>query len=82
MTDRIEIKGLGDAVRAAKAGIAEVRRATADMHDSSRALVSTLGELKKQIDAAHDDVKFEAATLGNSPPSEPKSEEPFRSEEK
>ena len=69
----IEIKGLGDAVRSAKAGIAEVRRATADVHDSSRALIATLGDLKKQIDAAHDDVKFEASTLGNSAPSEPAS---------
>ena len=74
----IEIKGLGDAVRSAKAGIAEVRRATADVHDSSRALIATLGDLKKQIDAAHDDVKFEASTLGNSAPSEPACEKPFR----
>lgn len=64
----VEIRGLGDAVRAARAGISDARRATAEVHESSRALVTTLGEVKKQIDAAHEDIKFEAQQLGNSPP--------------
>lgn len=62
----LEIKGLGAAVASARKGIAEVRAASADVNESARGLTGDLVDLKKQIDTARDDLKFEAQTLGNS----------------
>lgn len=71
MADKIEIKGLGDHIRRAKAGIAEVRHHAAALGESTTGLSATLQDVKKQVDAAHEDLKFEAQTLGNSPPETP-----------
>ncbi len=64
----IEIKGLGEAVKAARKGIADVRTESAGLGDDTRALLSTLKDVRAQVNAAHEDLKFEASTLGNSPP--------------
>lgn len=68
MAGGIEIKGLAEHVRRAKQGIADVRHHSAALGESTTALTGTLQDIKKQVDAVHDDLKFEAETLGNSPP--------------
>lgn len=68
----LEIKGLGAAVTEARKGIADARAASAGVGESARRLVSVLGDVKEQLDNAHDDLKFEAQTLGNSQASDEK----------
>lgn len=65
MAALIEIKGLGAAVASAKKGIAGVREATGGLSSEAAALVSAVNEVRAQIKQAHDDLKFEAETLGN-----------------
>lgn len=61
----IEIKGLGAIVADAKKGIAGVRSETAGLSVDAAALVSAVKDVRVQIKQAHDDIKFEAETLGN-----------------
>lgn len=73
----LKIKGLTDAVRAAREGISSARSAVASVQESTMAFVSAAGEIKKQIDAATDDLVFEATSLGNAgPPSAENSSAP------
>lgn len=74
----IEIKGLASSIADAKRGIAEVRGASANLNVSSAALVAELNDVTAQLESARSDLKFEAATLGNSPPEERLSEEPAK----
>jgi hypothetical protein len=61
----IEIKGLGAIVADAKKGIAGVRAETAGLSTDAAALVAAVQDVRVQIKQAHDDIKFEAETLGN-----------------
>lgn len=61
-----EIKGLGAAVAAAKGSIAQVRSETGGLSQDASLLVSAVQNVRQQIKAAHDDLQFEAETLGNS----------------
>lgn len=65
MADKLLIKGLAEAVQAAKKSIADAKTAPAKLQESAAALVATCTELKTQVDAMHDDIKFEASQLGN-----------------
>lgn len=64
----LKIKGLADIVAQARAGIAQVRQAASGVGESAKSFVATAAEVQKQIDAAHDDLKFEATQLGNAGP--------------
>lgn len=64
----LKIKGLQETVTRAREGISAVRTAASGLHESTNAFVATATEVQRQIDAAHDDLKFEATQLGNSPP--------------
>jgi len=64
----LKIKGLTEAVTNARQGISAVRQAAARVGDSAAAFAATAAEVQKQIDAAHDDLKFEATQLGNAGP--------------
>lgn len=61
----IEIKGLGAIVADAKKGIAGVRAETAGLSTDAKALVAAVQDVRVQIKQAHEDLKFEAETLGN-----------------
>lgn len=65
MPPLIEIKGLGAAVKSAKAGIASVRAETAGLSSDATALVAAIQDVRTQISQAHADLKFESETLGN-----------------
>lgn len=65
MPPLIEIKGLGAAVQSARAGIATVRTETAGLTVDSAGLVAAIKDVRTQIKQAHDDLKFEAESLGN-----------------
>lgn len=63
----IEIKGLGSVVAQARKAINDVREQSAGLRDDTAALAVTLREVRKAVNQAHDDLKFEAETLKNSP---------------
>lgn len=69
MPPLVEIKGLGSAVTQVKKGISDAREALGTMNTEAAAFVATVNDVTKQIKAAHEDVKFEASTLGNGGPS-------------
>jgi len=70
------IKGLSEAVAAAKASIAEARQAPVELLAATTELKATCADLTSQVKAMHEDIKFEATQLGNgAPASEPKSNE-------
>ena len=70
MPPLIEIKGLGLAVASAKKGIADLRVETAGLSTDASALVSAIQDVRTQIKQAHEDLKFEAETLGNGAPTD------------
>ena len=70
----IEIKGLGQAVAAAKKGIADVRSETAGLQTDASSLVLAIQDVRQQINQAKADLAFEAQTLGNGAPTEQPSE--------
>lgn len=65
MADKVLIKGLAEAMTAAKKSIAAARAAPIALQQSAAELAATCAELQKQVDAMHDDIKFEATQLGN-----------------
>ena len=65
MPPLIEIKGLGASVAAAKAGISTLRSETANLSIDAQQLTQAIQDVRGQIKQAHDDLKFEAETLGN-----------------
>lgn len=65
MSDKVLIKGLKEQIAAAKEAIAEAKAAPAALHESTKAFVATCTDLRSQVDAMHDDLKFEASQLGN-----------------
>jgi chromosome segregation ATPase len=64
----LEIKGLGNVVADAKKQIATLRAESAGLNQDIRDMVQSVQEVRKQVQNAHDDLKFEAQTLGNAPP--------------
>lgn len=64
----LEIKGLGNVVAAARKEIATLRSESAGLGEDVRAMTQSVRDVRKQVNAAHDDLKFEASTLGNAPP--------------
>ena len=68
----IEIKGLATHIGNVKEGIAGLREAAATLNAESTGLKAELDDLTQQIKEHREDLRFEAETLGNSPPqSEP-----------
>ena len=65
MPPLIEIKGLGNIVADARKAIAGVRSETTGLNTDAVALVAAVKDVRAQIRQAHDDLKFEAETLGN-----------------
>jgi len=61
----IKIAGLGNLVQSVRAEITGLRTELPALQASAAALRSTVSDLKTQIDSTHDDLKFEATTLGN-----------------
>lgn len=66
--DKVEIKGLGLAVQNTRRSIAVLRAEIAGLNDESWHLQKTVVELREQIKATHDDLRFEAENLGNAAP--------------
>lgn len=64
----IEIKGLGAAVAGAKKGISDLRSAAAGLNTETTALNLEIVDLTEQVKQHRKDLRFEAETLGNSPP--------------
>lgn len=60
------VRGLAERVAAARKGLAAARAAASGLDDSSRAFCRAAEEIKQQIDAAREDLIFEATMLGNS----------------
>ena len=65
MPPLIEIKGLGADVASAKKGIRDLRSEVAGLNVDSTLLTTAVKDVRTQIKQAHDDLKFEAETLGN-----------------
>ncbi len=59
------IKGLSEAMAAARKSIAAARVAPAALQKAAADLKSTCDELTAQVSAMHEDIKFEASQLGN-----------------
>lgn len=76
MPPLIEIKGLGAAVAAAKKGISDVRSETAGLSADAAALIASVKDARKQINDAHEDLKFEAQSLGNGGETQSEPEQP------
>jgi len=55
-------------VQRARTSIVGVRNEVAALDDEVRALQKTATEIRKQVEAVHSDLKFEAETLGNTLP--------------
>lgn len=68
LRESLKIKGLAETVSSVRQGLVAVRTAGSDLNASAKEFVSVASELQKQIDAARDDMMFEATKLGNSPP--------------
>lgn len=66
----IEIKGLGDAVQAARKGITDARAMVAGMHEAAGSLKATVDDVTKALRQAEADIRFEAEQLGNGGPQE------------
>lgn len=64
----LEIKGLGNVIQQARKEISNLRAASAGLTEDVRAMTQSIEDVRKQVNAAHDDLKFEASTLGNAPP--------------
>ncbi len=63
----IEIRGLSDTVLQARNAIKDVREQASGLRDDTKALAATLRDVRASVNKAHEDLKFEAQTLGNSP---------------
>ncbi len=61
----VKIAGLGSLVQSVRSEITGLRAELPALQASAAALRSTVADLKTQIDSTHDDLKFEATTLGN-----------------
>lgn len=64
----IEIKGLGATVQRARDAINSARRASTDLETAAGAFATDADAITAEIKKNHDDLLFEAQTLGNSPP--------------
>lgn len=72
--DKIGIKGLGERVQEARKAISGARAASADLSQAAAAFTRDANALADEIKKHHDDLKFEAQTLGNSGASSDQSE--------
>lgn len=61
----VKIAGLGNLVQSVRDQITELRTNGAALQESVAALNLTMQGIKQQVDATHDDLKFEAETMGN-----------------
>jgi hypothetical protein len=64
-TGVIKIAGLGNLVQGVRDQISGLRSELPALGESITALRSSVADVKAQVDAVHDDLKFEAQTLGN-----------------
>lgn len=76
MARLIEIKGLGNIVAEAKKGIGELRGAAAGLNTETTGLKAEIDDLTAQVKQHRADLRFEAETLGNSPPADEESVKP------
>lgn len=65
MADAVLIKGLAEAMTAARKSITAARAAPIALQQSATALQKTCADLQAQVDKMNDDIKFEATQLGN-----------------
>ena len=70
MARLIEIKGLGNIVAEAKKGIGELRTSAGALNTETTGLKAEIDDLTAQVKQHRADLRFEAETLGNSPPEE------------
>lgn len=61
----IKIAGLGNLVQGVRDQISGLRSELPALGQSIQDLRSSVADVKAQVDAVHDDLKFEAQTLGN-----------------
>lgn len=61
----IKIAGLGSLVQGVRDQISGLRSELPALGESITALRSSVADVKAQVDAVHDDLKFEATALGN-----------------
>lgn len=73
----VQIKGLSGAVQQARKSISDLRAHAAGLQSDVVGLTQTITEIREQVKKEHDDLKFEAETLGNSGGTE-EPEKPFR----
>ena len=73
----LEIKGLGQNVQAARDAIRKARSSIETMNGEGAKLSALAEEIAATFKQHHDDLMFEAQTLGNSPPASPEPEKPF-----
>lgn len=62
----MEIKGLADKVRGARQAISKAREASSGLEKACTEFAMDADALTEQVKKHHDDLKFEASTLGNS----------------
>jgi hypothetical protein len=75
MARLIEIKGLGNIVADAKRGIGDLRSAAGELNTETAGLKAEIDDLTDQVKQHRADLRFEAETMGNSPPPETGSSE-------
>lgn len=63
--DIVKIAGLGSLVQGVRDQISGLRTELPALGQSIQDLRSSVADVKAQVDAVHDDLKFEAQTLGN-----------------
>lgn len=64
-TTLVKIAGLGNLVQSVRDEIAGLRTEIPMLQQDAAALRATVTDLRSQINSTHDDLKFEAQTLGN-----------------
>lgn len=76
MPPLIEIKGLGQIAASVRDEVRGIRALGAVVQENASGLRAELGDINDQITQVRSDIKFEAETLGNSPPASPPSATP------
>lgn len=63
--DKIGIKGLSERVQAARSAINKARNASHNLTEAAESFANDADTITEEIKKHHDDLKFEANTLGN-----------------
>lgn len=68
MPPLVEIKGLGDTIRSVTNRINAAKDAARKLDENGAGLVAELTDIDLQLTQHREDLRFQASTLGNSPP--------------